>query len=167
MDILERLLGHDLWTTRQLLERCRPLTAEQLDRTFDVGHGSLRATWDHLIGNVETWTDLMSGGPLPEGHDEAAPTLPVLAARYGLAAARFGALARALSAEVRLDELWTDVLDNPPTRKSYGGAIVHVLTHSHAHRIEILHILARLGLTDLPEGDVLSWEAAAHNEQSK
>jgi uncharacterized damage-inducible protein DinB len=27
------------------------------------------------------------------------------------------------------------------------------------HRGEVLHMLSRLGLTDLPEGDLLSWEA--------
>ena len=36
--------------------------------------------------------------------------------------------------------------------------IAHVLTHNHFHRAELLHMLARLGLPDLPEGDLLSWE---------
>lgn len=29
MDLLDRLLGHDRWTTGQLPERCRELRAEQ------------------------------------------------------------------------------------------------------------------------------------------
>jgi hypothetical protein len=52
MDILDRLLGHDAWTTRQLLLRCRDLTDAQLDREFDIGHRSVgprcctsSATW--------------------------------------------------------------------------------------------------------------------------
>lgn len=30
MTILDRLLGHDAWTTRQLLLRCRELSEEQM-----------------------------------------------------------------------------------------------------------------------------------------
>jgi len=53
MDLLDRLLGHDAWTTRQLLLRCRDLTDEQLDREFDIGHRTVRATLEHVIRNVE------------------------------------------------------------------------------------------------------------------
>ncbi len=161
MDILERLLGHDAWTTQQLLSRCQDLSSAQLDQPFDVGHRTLRETWQHLIGNVETWTDLMSGTVAAESAPPSTPTLDTLTRRYTAASARFGALARRLATEGRLDELWTDILDNPPVQKTYGGAIAHVLTHNHAHRTEILHMLERLGLKNLLEGDVLSWEQQA------
>ena len=38
MDLLDRLLGHDAWTTGELLVLCGPLTDEQLDRQFDIAH---------------------------------------------------------------------------------------------------------------------------------
>jgi hypothetical protein len=41
MDLLDRLLGHDAWTTRQLLLRCRELGATELHQRFDVGHASV------------------------------------------------------------------------------------------------------------------------------
>ena len=44
MDLLDRLLGHDTWTTRELLARCAALTDEQLDTEFDIGHGTIRRT---------------------------------------------------------------------------------------------------------------------------
>jgi len=50
------------------------------------------------------------------------------------------------------------VLDDPPAEKTFGGAIAHVLTHSMHHRAQVLHMLRRLGVGDVPEGDVLSWE---------
>lgn len=159
MDILERLLRHDVWTTQNLLNRCRELTPEQLNQSFDIGHQTLLETWEHLIGNVEVWTDLMNGDPITQ--HSTWPTLGELTERYEVAASRFGHLARRLAAENRLDELWTDILDNPPAQKTYGGAIAHVLTHNHAHRTEILHILSRFGLRNLIEGDVLGWEQQA------
>ena len=160
MDLLDRLLGHDAWTTRQLLLRCRDLSDEQIHRRFDIGHESVHATLVHLVGNVRIWTDLMAG--TPRVVDRSWRDLPVdeLLARHDAAAADFAALARRIRDEGRLDEEWIDTLDDPPTAKTYGGAIAHVLTHDMHHRSELLHMLHRLGLPDLPEGDVLSWEAA-------
>lgn len=160
MDILERLLRHDAWTTRQILLRCQELTDAQLDQHFDIGHESVRATLLHIIGNMEVWTDLMRGR-LPRLEAPAtAPSVAHLRARLDAAALDLAELSLRLAGERRLDARWTDTLDDPPRPKTYGGAIAHVLTHSHVHRGEVLHMLARLGLRDLPEGDVLSWEAA-------
>jgi uncharacterized damage-inducible protein DinB len=51
------------------------------------------------------------------------------------------------------------VLDQPPRPKTYAGTILHVITHDHMHRAEIFHMLQRLGVPGVIEGDVLSWEA--------
>jgi hypothetical protein len=37
MDLLDRLLQHDAWTTRWLLLYCWDLTPEQLYQRFDIG----------------------------------------------------------------------------------------------------------------------------------
>lgn len=160
MDLLDRLLGHDAWTTRQLLIRCRELDSTALHQPIDVGHETVYDTLVHMIGNVRTWTDLMTGTPI-DRTEGAWDNLSIddLLARHDAATADFAALARRVRDENRYDEQWIDVLDEPPTAKTYGGAIAHVITHNMHHRGELLHLLARLGLTDLPEGDVLSWEA--------
>jgi uncharacterized damage-inducible protein DinB len=113
-----------------------------------------------MIDNVRTWTDLMNGTPI--AWDETAwqdLSVDDLIARHDEAAGDFAALARRISDEDRLDEQWVDTLDDPPTAKTYGGAIAHVITHNMQHRGELLQMMQRLGLRDLPEGDVLSWEA--------
>ena len=51
-----------------------------------------------------------------------------------------------------------DILDTPPRAKTFGGTLLHVLTHTTVHRWEIQHMLQRLGLNDLIEGDALSWD---------
>lgn len=61
MDVLDRLLGHDAWTTRELLLRSLHLTDDELDRDFDIGHRTLRLTFLHIIRNMEVWTDLIAG----------------------------------------------------------------------------------------------------------
>ena len=57
MDLLDRLLEHDRWTTRQVLTICRTLAQEQLQQPFDLGPGTIDETLRHLIRNVQVWTD--------------------------------------------------------------------------------------------------------------
>lgn len=158
MDLLDRLLGHDAWTTEQLLRLSRQLGDEQLDRRFDLGNQSLRATFAHMIGNVEVWTGLMAGRALDPSPEPV--SLDELARRHARSYAEFAALARRIRDQRRWDDRYLDTLDSPPRPKTFGGTIVHVITHNMTHRGEILHLLQRLGVTDLPEGDALSWEAS-------
>ena len=159
MDLLDRLLEHDAWTTGQLLDRCRALSDDQLDRPFDIGHRTVRATLQHIIFNMEAWSALMAGATtLPPRPPREGESLSTLADRLTRAAAVLAHVAHAVRAREGWDDRWLDVLDSPPTEKTYGGAIAHVITHSMHHRAQLLYMLRQLGLTALPEGDVLSWE---------
>ncbi|MCX5974905.1 MAG: DinB family protein [Coprothermobacterota bacterium] len=163
MDLLDRLLGHDAWTTHQLLLRCRSLTDEQLDRELDIGHRTVRATLLHIIRNVELWSDLMASRPVrvDQGAQPQGRSVSALIARLDRAAADLAMVARAVAQRGGWDERWVDPLDNPPVQKTYGGGIAHVITHSMHHRAQLLYMLRRLGVEGLPEGDVLSWEQQA------
>jgi len=161
MDMLDRLLMHDEWTTAECLRRCRELTPAQMHQEFDIGWRTLHATLVHMIDNVGTWTELMTTGLVtggPAGWDTG--DVATLEAQHRATYAVFTTLARSVRDEGRENDHWIDVLDSPPREKTYGGGILHVITHNMHHRSEVLHILARLGLQDLPEGDLLSWEAS-------
>ncbi len=109
---------------------------------------------------MEVWTDLLLNQPVRVRGDPH-PTIAALLTRHDAACAEFAETARLLTE--RLDELWLDRLDDPPTSKSYGGAIAHLITHDMHHRAHLLLMLGWLGLTALPEGDVLSWEARSQD----
>lgn len=156
MTILDRLLGHDLATTRDLLEHCLDLTDEELDSEFDVGWETLRRIFEHMVTNIEVWTDLMMERPPRLSPGDG--SVPGLLERLEQAYREFANFARKIERTGCLDDLWTDVLDDPPVQKSFGGAIAHVITHNMHHRAEVLHIMARLGLDDLPEGDLMGWD---------
>jgi uncharacterized damage-inducible protein DinB len=158
MDLLDRLLGHDAWTTRQLLLICQRLGDEELDREFDIAHRTVRATSVHIVRNIEVWTDLMAGRPV---RAKGGTTVAALIERLDRAAADLAAVARPIAKRGEWDERWLDVLDDPPREKTYGGAIAHVVTHGMHHRAQLLYMLRRLGVERLPEGDVLSWESQA------
>lgn len=157
MDLIARLAGHDRWTTGEILRRCRELTDAQLDEAAYIDHRTIRETLAHMIWNVETWTDLMLGVPIDRSV-ERPETLEGLTERHDRAGERFAALARSLADDNRLEATWMDVLDIPPTEKTYGGTIAHVITHNMHHRARLLYMLDTLGLPDVPEGDLLGWE---------
>lgn len=161
MDILTRYLGYEARTTRYFLLRCRELRPEQWRQQVDVGHGTVYQTLLHVIGNLEAWTDLLYERPQrarPWPPDDMA-TVDDFLARYDATIQDFFARAGELAEAGRFDECYTDYLDNPPTQKTFGGTLLHVLTHTTIHRSELMHLLHRLGVPDLIEGDALSWEA--------
>jgi uncharacterized damage-inducible protein DinB len=153
MDLLDRLLEHDRWATPQLLELSRGLTDAQLDQEFDIGHRSLRATFEHMIVNVAFWTGLMTGQPVDAPPDDR--SLAALFERHERFYATFASLARRLRDEQLLDDTF---IDHYAARKSFGGTILHVVLHNAEHRTEALHILERLGVPDLPEVDHGLWD---------
>ena len=83
MDLLDRFLGHDAATTRDLLELSRGLTDEQLDRPLGIDHGTLRSSFEHLISGMENWTDLMLGQPIRWriARNDPSPSIEVLSRR--------------------------------------------------------------------------------------
>jgi uncharacterized damage-inducible protein DinB len=159
MDLLDRLLGHDAWTTRLLLSRCRELTDEQLDREFDIGHRTVRATLLHILRNMEVWAELMSGRAARAKNVQMEDgSVAAMIVRLDDAAADLARVARSIAVRGEWNGRFLDTLDDPPTEHSFGGGIAHVITHSMHHRAQLLYMLRKLGLEGLPEGDVLSWE---------
>jgi uncharacterized damage-inducible protein DinB len=155
MDIIDRLLDHDTWTTRQLLLACMPLPDALLDKEFDIDHRSLRQTFLHMIGNMEVWTDLLYERPV---HDRTGSSIPDLLERLEHADREFALLARKIVREGRSDDRFLDTLDQPPQFKTFGGAIGHVITHDMHHRAQVMYLLEKVGIKEHIEGDLLSWE---------
>ena len=153
MDPIDRLLEHDYWATTVLLELSRDLPDAQLDEPFDIGHRTLRATYDHTIFNIAAWTQRMAEQPIDVERDDR--SMAALIERHERAYADFAAFARQMRDEQRLEDTFRDIFGDDQT---YGGAIIHVVLHNEGHRTEALHILARLGVPELPEIDHALWD---------
>jgi uncharacterized damage-inducible protein DinB len=159
MDLLDRLLKHDAWTTRRLMELCLPLSDEQLDRDFAIGPGgTLRTLWHHVVGNAVGWTALMRGEEPEQPRLQPDAPIVTMIAHYDRASADLYDLARRIQDAGRLDDTFLDHLDDPPTHKPFGGAILHLATHGMHHRAQALYMMRKLGLPDVSEGDALGWE---------
>jgi uncharacterized damage-inducible protein DinB len=159
MDLMDRMLEHDRWATSLLLDRSHDLSDAQLDQPFDIGLGSLRATFGHMIVNVEFWTGLMTGQAI-EYEDLTGASIADLIERHERTYAAFETLARRYRDEQRLDDTYRDHYD---VYKSFGGTVIHVVQHNDEHRTEAVHILQRLGLPNIPEVDFGLWDYEMHN----
>lgn len=166
--LLDRLIQHNAHAMRTLLETCRPLTAEQFSRAFDIGPGSLHATILHVIGAMQRWADRIGGRtlrPSPES-DRRPRTVEELLRELDAASKDLAAVCIAVEREGRLDEVFEVTFRHDGGEHSFsasrGGAIVHVYTHGVHHRAQCLNILRRLGASpkQLPDLDAISAELA-------
>ena len=66
-----------------------------------------------------------------------------------------------IAREERYDACFLDILDNPPQKKTFGGAIGHVLTHDMHHRAQVMYLIEKVGIKEHIEGDLLSWESTS------
>lgn len=153
MDQNDRLLGHDRAMTAYYLELGKNLTDAQWDQEFDIGHRTLRRTFDHMTEAIDYWMGFMTGALAQREIELKTPE--ELVVQHREAYDRFEAFARSIISEGRLDETFEDGWE---VRHSYGASILHVILHGQTHRTEILHMFHRLGLEDLPEGDPQEWE---------
>jgi len=62
VDILYRLLAHNEWATRVLVERCGGLSAEHYHREFEIGPGTLHKTCAHIVEVMFVWGESYCDG---------------------------------------------------------------------------------------------------------
>jgi uncharacterized damage-inducible protein DinB len=155
LDIVDRLLAHDTWTTRQLLLACQSLPESSLDQAFEIDHKTLRKTFVHIIGNMETWTDLLYERPV---QPKTGNSIPELLERLGIVSQDFATLTHKIVREGLFDDCFLDILDDPAQKKTFGSAIGHVITHNMHHRAQVMYLMEQVGLEDHIEGDLLGWE---------
>ena len=108
-----------------------------------------------MSGCVEFWTAVMTGQPVVDPGDDR--SLAALRKRHERAYTTFADFARRMRDEQRLEDTFADP-DDADVRLTFGSAIIHVVEHNAQHRGEVLHMLDRLGVPDLPEGNPLECE---------
>jgi len=107
---------------------------------------------------MESHTDFLLTR-MPSVHDYTDKSVEQLLLRLVRGSKDFSDVALRVQRENRMDELITNPRNG--NRRSYGGIIAHLLTHSMHHRAQALYMMERLGLEDVIEGDALGWEAVA------
>jgi uncharacterized damage-inducible protein DinB len=154
-DPLQILLAHNEWATRQILQACAALSAEQFHRQFEMGPGSLHATTTHMLMAMQTWTDVLNQKtPRPRLDKDGTVRTPAqLLGMLDQTCAELAAVARAHP----LEETVTRVRDGKTFTFTRGVVLTHVTTHGVHHRAQCLNMLRHLGAEPLPPSAVTEW----------
>ncbi|HLK57936.1 MAG TPA: AraC family transcriptional regulator [Chthonomonadaceae bacterium] len=164
MDLTTRLMEHDAWLTRRLLERARELTDAQLDAPlqmpsqplpFESPQGTLRSILDKLVGTKEVWVAALRGDEMPGNQDT---TLAGMLTRMETSFAAFKEMVNEVRTESKWDETFVDALCVPAETFTYGGMIAHVVTYSAYRRLTALKVMEGMGISGLGFGDPIEWE---------
>jgi uncharacterized damage-inducible protein DinB len=154
MTVLELMLSHDAWTTRQLLLRCKELSYEQFDEVVEPWERSLRDTFDHILSVAEFHTDFLISAK-SESTERDDKTLDGMLSRLTTISKVLTNAALRIEREDAADALTTNPY-NGRTR-TQGALIAHILTHGMHHRAQVLKMLDQLKVEDVIEGDALSF----------
>lgn len=151
-DPLEILLAHNLWATEHLLNASKTLSDEQLDRPFEIGRGTLRATLIHIVDVIRGWDDSLNARPNPATFAPTASVAEMLALLPEIAA-NFAATCHTGTADDSLHA----TRGNRSITAPRGAVVTHILTHGMHHRAQALNMLRHLGVKPLPPSSVFEW----------
>ncbi|HKQ49021.1 MAG TPA: DinB family protein [Phycisphaerae bacterium] len=144
---LRELYAFNRWANDKTLAIADGLSAEQLDRSFEMGLGSIRNTLHHIWAAELIWLErwLQGGGAVKYPEIEAGLAVSALAERCAEAHRRRDAfvtalqeadLSRRISYVNRKGETWTYEL---------GQMLLHVCNHGIHHRAQFINMVRRAG----------------------
>jgi uncharacterized damage-inducible protein DinB len=153
LNALSILLAHDRWAMQQALAAARSLSDAQLDRPFEMGRGTLRATLHHMVDAMNVWAERMHGRTAdPTSSPPSGQSIGDLVAWNERVADQF---ALAVNGDPKT------LLKMP--RKGHEiiapriGIAMHVMTHGMHHRAQALNMMRHLGVSPLPLSSVFEW----------
>jgi hypothetical protein len=148
MNLTERLVEPDTWSTGRLIELARGLPAEVLDEPIEIrpaGNAwfeerpSIRSMLDRLVFTKEMWSAAISGTAGPP--DERDHSLDGLEQRLASAARRFTEIVRDIQNRAAWDTAFVDATCDPPESFTFGGAISHALIRDSYRRQVLIGVL--------------------------
>ena len=168
MDLTDRMLQHDFWLTRQLLDAAATLPEAKLDRPVDIAPGvahdfpaerpTVRDMLERLVYSKEMWTAAIAGREAPP--DDRGRSLRELRERFERSRCEFAAVVRDVRDREAWDTAFVDAVCDPPESFTFGAMVAHVLTWSAHRRFVTIGALRQLG-AEVPSGDPIAWERQA------
>jgi len=147
-DHLDTILGHYVWATLALLDRCAALTPDQLRLTVPGTYGSIHATLAHLVAADRRYLVGITGGERVAWSPDDPPPLAVLRAEAERQRAGWE------DVMARVDELDCAMPEIPGVyprlEHAVGLFLVQAVHQGERHRGEVCSILGAHGL-EAPE----------------
>lgn len=156
-DLTERLVGHHIDRTRELLLAAK--RTDGLDRPLRPG---LTLVWfegeeptaqlmaERLVYTLEVWVAAMDGESQPPAEGDLRP-------RFERAARAFERIAKRIRDAGAWDDAFVDALCEPPESFTYGGVLAHILEYGAIRREALAGVLTELG-AEIGPSDPILWE---------
>lgn len=163
MDLTDRMVEHDNWLTRRMIEKASELPEEALDDgvrldpptdAFREDVPSIRSMLNRLVFTKEMWTAAISGRTFEESTDIS---LDGMRARQERAGDEFARLVRDIRDRAAWDTAFVDATCEPPETFTFGAAVAHVLAWD-AHRHQNVAGALRARGVDVAPPDPIAWE---------
>jgi AraC family transcriptional regulator len=165
VDLVVRLVEHNVWLIDQMLSRATALRDRQLDEPISLSvdgvdaDPTLRSLLSRLVGQLDMWTAMMAG----QAYDfavEQGESVPAMRRRLAEVGPRFVDEVRRACEQERLADMVLCLGSTPESTEvyTYGGMIAHVLTYAAHRRTLVAGALHSFGVTDLDE-DPIRWIA--------
>jgi uncharacterized damage-inducible protein DinB len=159
--LIDVQLSCSAWGVRRVLEACRGLSSAWFTQPLDIGPppGSLQSTFAHTIAAMFYFADNFSGRAYQERahfNDNKATVDGLLMLLDEAEGELRGAVQGFLFAnEDNLDAPlhWRYAKRDIPATV----ALAQVFDHTTHHRVQAVHMLRKLGVTELPEAYPLAW----------
>lgn len=153
---LRELFNHNDWARDKLLALAADLSDEALDRPFDMGPGSLRATLFHLWACEFGWLRRWQPGSDHGYADEpAGESIDEMRRRFIETAAERDAFMAGLTEADGGRRITYQRRDGGTSTFPLGDMMLHVTNHGVHHRAQVLNMLRHLGVEKLPGLDYL------------
>ena len=152
--ILADAFDHHVWATKQLMDACAGLTADQLASTVPGTYGTILDTVRHIVGADCNYLAVLTDGAI-ERIDEASIDLSELRSTFDRVSQAWPGF---LAGELDPDQDYVRYRDDgSEAHAPLGIRLAQVLVHGTDHRSQIATALTQLGVTP-PEMDV--WDFA-------
>jgi len=155
-DPIGQLHAHRRWLRDKMIQAARSLSADDLQRPFAMGPGSVFATLAHCWFAETVWINTlerMDPATTIRGIDTF-PTLDALLEQWAETDARWDAyLARLSPADLVLPVV--RIRDGKHFTTSVQDVLLHVCTHQMYHAAQCKNMLRQLGASDLPTSDFI------------
>lgn len=157
---LRELFDHNDWARDKVLKLADGLSDEQLDRTFEMGSGSLRATLFHLWACEFGWLRRWQPGSDHGYADEpAGESVEEIRRRFVETAAERDALIDGLTDADAGRRITFERSSGGSCTFPLGDMMLHVTNHGIHHRAQALNMLRHLGIEKVPGVDYLFMRA--------
>ena len=150
--VLETLYRHNLWANLSLMEVCKSLSEEQLERSAVGGCGTIIDTLRHIADSEESYIyRIKTGDPLVRPSNAQPKSLAQMEDSFRNSGAGLIDWAAKVGATDRVELTW---ITAEKVHVPKAIILTQAINHATEHRAQIMMILTQLGIEP---PDLSSW----------